>query len=236
MTCITVAIPTWNRAKLLDQTLTQMHKLLIPPGVEWELLVVHNSTDDTDAVIERHADVLPIRRLFEPAPGISIARNCAAAQARGELILWTDDDVLVDPEWLAAYHEAAQRWPDAGYFGGLIEPWFECPPPAWMLENRKLLEGVLALRDFGPEEHYLSDSETPWSANVAMRAELFKKHRFDPNLGAKKGRGYMAEDVKMIETLRSHGVQGVWVPRAARSAFRRQGTAQPTTRLEPLLS
>ena len=43
---------------------------------------------------------------------------------------------------------------------------------------------------------------------------LFKKHRFDPNLGGKKDRGYMAEDVEMFKTLRSHGVQGVWVPRA----------------------
>ena len=34
------------------------------------------------------------------------------------------------------------------------------------------------------------------------------------NLGGKKDRGYMAEDVEMFKTLRSHGVQGVWVPRA----------------------
>ena len=60
MTRITVAIPTWNCAKLLDQTLTQMHKLVIPPAVEWELLVVHNCTDDTDAVIE------PCRRFADP--------------------------------------------------------------------------------------------------------------------------------------------------------------------------
>ena len=77
--------------------------------------------------------------------------------------------MLVGPEWLAAYHEAAERWPDAGYFGGLIEPWFECLPPAWISENLKLLEGVLAIRDFGTEEHYLSELEPPWGANMAVR-------------------------------------------------------------------
>ena len=59
---VSVAICTWNRAKLLDQTLTQMRQLRIPAGLTWELLVVNNnSTDDTDAVASRHASSLPLR-------------------------------------------------------------------------------------------------------------------------------------------------------------------------------
>ena len=80
---VTVAICTWNRAKLLDQTLTEMRKLRIPPGIEWELLVVNNHcTDETDAVIARHRGALPIQRLFEPRQGLSNARNCAVSTAR----------------------------------------------------------------------------------------------------------------------------------------------------------
>ena len=68
MTEFTVAIATWNRAKLLDRTLTEMHRLRIPPSVEWELLVVNNNcTDQTDTVISNHKKYLPIRRLFERA-------------------------------------------------------------------------------------------------------------------------------------------------------------------------
>ena len=211
----TVAIATWNRAKLLDRTLTQMHRLRIPPGVEWELLVVNNNcTDQTDTVISNHKRDLPIRRLFEPTPGLASARNHVAGNARGKWTLWTDDDVLVDPEWLAAYHEAAQRWPDAGYFGGLIEPWFERPPPGWILANRQLLEGVLVIRDLGPEEHYLSESEEPWGANMAVRSELFTENRFDPKLGVMQNGGYLGEEVEFIKSLRSKGMAGVWVPRA----------------------
>lgn len=70
MNSISVAICTWNRAKLLDQTLTQMRRLVVPAGVTWELLVVNNNcTDETDAVIERHETNLPIRRLFESRRG-----------------------------------------------------------------------------------------------------------------------------------------------------------------------
>ena len=178
---------------LLDRTLTQMHKLSIPSNVDWELLVVNNNcTDQTDTVIAKHEKMLPIRRLFEATPGWASARNHAVAEARGELIVWTDDDVLVDQEWLAAYHDAAARWPDAGYFGGLIEPWFERSPPPWMLTNRKLLEGVLAIRDFGPEEHYLSDEETPWTANMALQMKVFGRNRFDPALGVTKNGGYLS--------------------------------------------
>ena len=72
---VTVAICTWNRASLLDQTLTQMHQLRVPSNVEWELLIVNNNcTDDTDAVIARHHGVLPLRRLFESKPGLSNVR------------------------------------------------------------------------------------------------------------------------------------------------------------------
>src|SRR4051812_4932182 len=109
---VTVAICTWNRSALLDRTLTSMRHLVIPEGVEWEILVVNNNcTDDTDDVLSRHFAGLPLRRVFEPRQGLSNARNAAIDVAAGELICWTDDDVLVDPGWLSAYVEAASRWP-----------------------------------------------------------------------------------------------------------------------------
>src|SRR5437899_2703201 len=101
---VTVVICTWNRARLLDRTLTAMRRLRIPEATQWELLVVNNNcTDDTDEVIEKHLTHLPIRRLVEPEQGHSNARNRALTVATGDLILWTDDDVEVDPEWLLAY-------------------------------------------------------------------------------------------------------------------------------------
>src|SRR5262245_24832825 len=133
MTQITVAVCTWNRAKLLEQSLASMRRLRVPSGHDWELLVVDNNcTDDTDAVLRSYAGCLPLRRLFEPTPGKSHAANLALAHARGELILWTDDDVMVDPDWLSAYAGAAARWPDVAYFGGRIVPLFEAPPPRWL--------------------------------------------------------------------------------------------------------
>src|SRR5512134_131488 len=101
---LTVAICTWNRGELLRKTLEQMTELVVPPGVTWELLVVNNnSTDHTDAVAAGFRRRLPLRYLVEPTPGKSNACNLAVREARGDYILWTDDDVLVSPQWLAAY-------------------------------------------------------------------------------------------------------------------------------------
>src|SRR5947209_1930972 len=133
---ISVAICTWNRAELLDRTLAEMRNLRIPEGVEWELLIVNNNcTDMTDTVIDRYRRQLPIRRLFEHAQGLSHGRNHALDAASGDLLIFTDDDVLVDPEWLAAYAAAAQSWPQATYFGGTIHHWFAVAPPAWIERN-----------------------------------------------------------------------------------------------------
>ena len=51
---ITTAICTWNRSKSLRATLTSLQQLIIPPGIDWEVLIVNNNcTDDTDDVIEK---------------------------------------------------------------------------------------------------------------------------------------------------------------------------------------
>jgi glucosyl-dolichyl phosphate glucuronosyltransferase len=111
---VTVASCTWNRNRLLDQSLSEMRKLRIPSNLNWEFMVANNNncTDDSDAVITRHQKVLPIQGLHESRQGHSNARNCAIDAARSDLLTWTDDDVLVDSEWLAAYVGAAERWPD----------------------------------------------------------------------------------------------------------------------------
>ena len=114
---ITVAICTWNRAELLDRTLGEMIGLRVPEGVEWELLVIdNNSTDDTENVVAGFEGRLPVRHVFEPRAGKSHAANTVLREARGDLIVWTDDDVLVDAGWLEAYAHAARDWPDAALF------------------------------------------------------------------------------------------------------------------------
>jgi len=121
----TIIICTFNRSALLDKTLERLRCLDVSASADWEILVVNNnSNDDTDAVIRRHSEQLPIRPLWEPRQGKSHAANLAVSEARGDLLLWTDDDVLVERGWLRAYVEAAQAYPHVSIFGRPIEPTF----------------------------------------------------------------------------------------------------------------
>jgi glycosyltransferase involved in cell wall biosynthesis len=210
---ISVLICTWNRAKLLDQTLTQMRQLRMPAGVEWELLVVNNNcTDDTDAVLQRHSEFLPLRRLLEKRQGQCHARNCAIAAARGDLLLWTDDDVLVGPDWLEQYAAAGSRWPEAAFFVGAIDPWFEKAPPAWIRRHFARLRGVYCVADNGVQERLYRSGEAAFGANMAFRAAVARRFPFNPLLGHSRGELVGGDDSEMIERVLAAGEHGVWLP------------------------
>jgi len=221
---VTVAICTWNRADLLDQTLTRMRELRIPAGVEWELLVVNNNcTDRTDAVIARHASTLPIRRIFEPTPGHSNARNRAINEARSDLIAWTDDDVLVHEDWLGTLVEASYRHPEAAGFGGPIEPWFPVQPDPALVEAFPQLKRGFCGLGYESGEEILPDGKPVVGANMAFRMAAVQGLRFDIAIGAlprtvgrSRGKTTLSlgggEDDDYVRRLRARGGQILWVP------------------------
>jgi GT2 family glycosyltransferase len=152
-----------------------------------------------------------MRRLFEPQQGHSNARNCALAEARGEYILWTDDDVLVDSKWVAEYLRAINKYPDAAFFGGVIEPYFAVEPPSWIRRHIDRLAGAFAIRDLGRDIRPFQDNEVPYGANMAFKTEILKKFTFNPQLG-RIGNGMLGDDeLEVIKRLRQSGHYGVWV-------------------------
>jgi glucosyl-dolichyl phosphate glucuronosyltransferase len=216
----TVAICTWNRAALLDQTLTEFRKLVIPPGVTWELLVVdNNSTDDTSQVLANHAAHLPLVALHEVKQGHSHARNCAVASATGRWIFWTDDDVLVHPEWLAELLRATQAQPEAEFVGGPIRPWFESTPPDWIASEIAVLGFCYALIDHGPTERWLQPGEYAYGANVGFRLEAMQRYPFDPALGRVGKQLSSGDDTRVQDQILTAGGKGLWVPTAAVKHF-----------------
>lgn len=209
---VTVAICTWNRAELLDKTLERMHALRIPDGVDWELIVVdNNSPDDTGAVIDRHAGKLPTRKLFEGQQGKSYALNTAVAAATGDLIIWTDDDVLVDENWLAAYVEAAQAWPGMTYFGGRILPWFQGEPPQWVVRHLDRIGPAFALLDLDEGVRPLAPHELPYGASLAIRGDVQRRYLYDVSLGHSKHKNAGGEEIDLVRRLLADGHTGLWV-------------------------
>lgn len=209
---ITVAICTWNRASLLEKTLEQMIKLSIPNHIDFEIIIVNNNcSDNTDEIIKKYTSVLPIRQLLETRQGLSNARNCAIDYASGDYLIWTDDDVLVDSGWLAAYVRAFRAFPHAAFYGGPITPWYASEPPRWVNDHINMLSGPFVILDLGRAVRPLQDDEEPFGANMAFRMEILRETRFDPALGrlGKSLVGY--DEVEMIRRLRFAGLKGIWV-------------------------
>jgi glycosyltransferase involved in cell wall biosynthesis len=210
---VSVAICTRNRAPALDRILQSLAEAEKPTGLMWELLIVDNgSTDHTSVVAEQHGRHLPVVYVYEPEAGLSNARNAAVRAAQGRYIIWTDDDVLVDREWLSAYVEAFHRWPNAAVFGGAVSPVLHSPTPSWFSEHQELFSNVLAKRDPSPAQPMLREGSLPYGANFAVRRAEQTPHLYDPQLGVGPGRRRLGEETQVIRAILATGVEGYWVP------------------------
>jgi glycosyltransferase involved in cell wall biosynthesis len=167
MPTLSIVLCTFNRAPLLARALAA---LVAAASDAAELVVVdNNSTDDTADVVKQFSDGrLTVRLVHEPKQGLSLARNTGICAAKGELIAFTDDDVVVDREWIASLQHAFERFPDAAWIGGKVLPIWPAPPPRWLTAARW---APLALVDYG-DRAFVIGPDRPLcivGANLAVR-------------------------------------------------------------------
>lgn len=212
---VTVAICTRNRSRALERTLRSLAAIALPPSLSWEVIVVDNGSEDATAqVIASLLDALPLRAVVERNTGLSHARNAAVTEARGDYILWLDDDVLVDADWLSAYHDAFLAWPDAAFFGGPIVPELEGTPPPWLHLALPHVDNAYAARDLGSTPVALTAETLPFGANFVVRTKDQRRHRFDPELGRRGDVLAAGEEWAVLLELLAEGASGRWVPGA----------------------
>lgn len=209
---ITLAVCTWNRAALLDQTLTAV-AAGARPGRPWEVLVVdNNSPDHTQEVLAAHRGKLPLRWVKELKQGHCHARNRALDEARGDWIVWTDDDVRPDPGWLPAFAGTVGRHPEAAAVGGPIRPWFPEPPDPDLLDVFRPLRIGYCGVDHGPAERELAPAEPIYGANMAYRTAAVAGLRFDPEYGRKGANQAGGDDTDYLRRVRERGGAVWWSP------------------------
>jgi glycosyltransferase involved in cell wall biosynthesis len=122
---ISVVICTLNRAGSLGRVLESAGRLVIPEGINWELIVVDNgSTDDTAAVARSFADSshVRVRYVLETRKGTSRARNAGIRESQGEIIAFTDDDMVLDRDWLSSIVEHAAKDSSTSIYFGQTRP------------------------------------------------------------------------------------------------------------------
>jgi GT2 family glycosyltransferase len=106
---VSIVICTRNRVTSLSETLAALRRLEEPADAMLEAVIVDSaSTDGTEMAVQdfTRSAGFPIRYVREERPGLSLARNRGIQEARGEILLFTDDDCLPEPTWVtAALHE-----------------------------------------------------------------------------------------------------------------------------------
>lgn len=215
---ISVAICTYNRADSLEKTLDIFTRQTRVEDIAWELLLIDNhSTDDTRAVADSFRTRSPLRYFMEPNQGLSNARNRALREFAGDVLLFTDDDVELDPGWLSAYASALRDFPDADFFGGRILPSWPRGAPAWLVDpSLSLISGLLGYYDLGESVRELAAAEpTPFGANFAIRRRLGERlGPFRTDLGVKGGNPGRGEEAEYFDRAIRAGSAGVYVGNA----------------------
>lgn len=150
----------------------------------WELLLVHNAPQaPSEAVIRQHAGGLNLHLLHEPHPGKSRSLNRALAAAAGDLLVFTDDDVVHPADWLERLTAAAEAHPEAEVFGGRVIPDGEVP--AWIRRSANLQGLLLCAQDLGPISRPYPPGAYPFGPNFAVRRKIVESRqaRWPEDLG-----------------------------------------------------
>ncbi|MEI6633353.1 MAG: glycosyltransferase family 2 protein [Chlamydiota bacterium] len=199
---ISVVILTHNRLSFLRECVASIRA---NPFSEYEIIIVDNAS--TDGTRDEFGDSPGVRVLrFENDAELSTCRNAGIDAARGDIIAFTDDDCVVEKDWLA---RIAIDLEDRDAVGGIARPLGEFSPPRWWDDEINWLVGLSVPGHYGPlaGEIYL-----PASLNLAYRAEVLKGLRFREGVSGLAGRNMTREDSDLWLRTRGGGYRTLFDP------------------------
>ncbi len=214
---LSVILCTYNRDRYIYNVLASLADNNLPHSDYEVVLVNNNSTDNTPSECERFQHDYPdvaFRYCVEPQQGLSHARNRGIKEAAGDILVYVDDDALVNTEYLRTYVDFFTRNPQAVAAGGPITPRYDgCQEPEWMSHyTRQLVTGELNL---GDKEREFPRGAFPGGGNAAYRRSVFDTvGLFNPELGRKGNSLIGAEEKDLFDKMTSHGMHFYYLPTA----------------------
>lgn len=204
---VSVIIATYNRCAILGNVLKDLlaQDGISPDDTDYEIIVVdNNSTDETKRLVESFMNKAGnrLRYFFEPVRGKWHALNRGIRESRGEILAFTDDDVIVDNKWIS-YIEGSFKKFSIDAMGGRVLPVYPQGTPAWVKDNSELLQGPIVRYDYGEDIKRYDGSMAPFvGANMALRRKLCTgKNLFEDDLGVRTER--LGEDTELFRRLRA---------------------------------
>lgn len=211
---VSILFATCNRDTILKKTLDSFTQL-DSSGLDWEVIVIDNAVKTSTKRLVENYTSLPIHYLEQAKPGKNHALNTGLPKAKGELLVFTDDDILADPNWIQELVKGSANWPDYDLFGGKILPDYpdQKPDPridfnhtmispAYVISNREIPEGEIRVGLI-------------WGPNMAIRKRVFDAGlSFNPDIGP-NGKNYvMGSESEFLYRAAEQGYQGIYLPNA----------------------
>jgi GT2 family glycosyltransferase len=204
MTQFTIIVPTKNRCDALLKLLDSLKKLRHLQRIQPEIIIGDNdSSDGTWEELQRESRNFPIelRLMKVTTPGKSAVMNEAIRAARGQILAFLDDDVIVDPGWLQAIDDFLKNNPFVVAQGVIRVPSPEADDP----QTKRLLDRyhTISRLEYGPEKQSLSSLN---GANLVILREIFDRVGFfDERLGP--GAAGTSEDVDLAKRIVRGGLK-----------------------------
>jgi glycosyltransferase involved in cell wall biosynthesis len=204
---VSLIICTCNRPQTLGDTLKSILAQKLDGSFDLEVVVVDNSPDGKmkTALDPFQASFKGALKYFhEPTKGKSHALNCGVKNAKGEIVAFTDDDVIADEVWLSTMVGCLNKEGCDGV-GGRVMPIFPQTTPSWIKDNPVKIAGGVVIYDLGEGEFCYDLKYDPFiGANFAFKKEVFQScGLFRTDLGP--GMPAMGEDTELVERLVEKG-------------------------------
>lgn len=171
---ISLIICTHNpRADYLERTLKALENQTLPTD-HWELLLIDNASKEPLAGkwdLSWHPQARVVR---EEKVGLTAARLCGIHEARGELLVFVDDDNVLAPDYLQVVCDLFSELPHLGCIGaGMIEPEYEITPPKELVPYLSMLALQAEPRRLWSNEPY---RKRPYGAGLAVRSAVAARY------------------------------------------------------------
>ncbi len=212
---VSVIFATCNRDTILKNTLDSLINLNTDQ-LEWELIVIDNAVkDQTKSLVESYIPELPVKYITESTPGKNNALNKALPLAKGALLVFTDDDIIAQPDWLNELYIGAKRNPKFDIFGGSIRPHY----PNVKLDKRinlshHSISSALVITDPTLTEGPIRPGRI-WGPNMAIRRKVIDEgFIFNSQIGP-NGKDYiMGSETEFLLRVNKAGHESVFLPNA----------------------
>lgn len=154
------------RADYLSQVIEALKSQSLDKD-RWQYLVIDNASDEplAHAVdLKWHPHASHVR---EEKLGLTHARLRGISESTGEILVFVDDDNVLDPDYLEQVEKIADQWPLLGVWAGQTRPGFETPPPDWTREYWERL----VIREFDRDRwsNQPNDRAMPCGAGMCAR-------------------------------------------------------------------